>query len=52
MILKEGMSSGQGYCFITECGLSYYVVVIGGKTIRPFSRLSDAITEFNKYYTG
>ena len=50
MIIKDA-SSSNGYCFISECGASYYVVVIGSKTHGPFKTLANALEVFDRYCT-
>ena len=48
-VYKNGHGS-YGYCWIEGDGVSFYVYIMDGKEKRgPYSSLSDAISEFNRY---
>ena len=46
-IVKEG-NGPYGYCYIETDGVIFYVH-IGSSTYGPYSSLSYAVNEFNKY---
>ena len=49
MVYKEGHSS-YGHCWIEGDGVTFYVYVMDGRSqYGPFSSLSDAISEYNRY---
>ena len=49
MVYKEGYSS-YAHCWIEGDGVTFWVYVMDGRsTYGPYSSLTDAISEFNRY---